>query len=100
MQRETKNSKLKNRLHNRLKLINLVKHNNLHSDDVLYLKRCLFNCDDTIISHHDIKCALRFNKIRKDIESVTIKHFMTAMAPDLSPVMSDGPKAVMHYFDY
>lgn len=100
MQRKTKNSKLKNRLHNRLKLINLVKHNNLHSDDVLYLKRCLFNCDDTIISHHDIKCALRFNKIRKDIESITIKHFMTAMAPDLAPVMTDGPKAVMHYFDY
>lgn len=100
MQRKTKNSKLKNRLHNRLKLINLVKHNNLHSDDVLYLKRCLFNCDDTIISHHDIKCALRFNKIRKDIESITIKHFMTAMAPNLAPIITAGPKAVMHYFDY
>ncbi len=95
-----KNSKLKNRLYNRLKLINLVKHNNLHSDDVLYLKKCLFNCDDTIITYHDIKCALRFNKIRKDIESITIKHYMTAMAPCLTSVMADGPKAVMHYFDY
>lgn len=95
-----KNSKLKNRLYNRLKLINLIQHNNLHSDDVLYLKKCLFNCDDTIITHHDIKCALRFNKIRKDIESITIKHYMTAMAPCLAPVMADGPKAVMHYFDY
>lgn len=100
MQRKTKNRKLMNRLHNRLKLINLVKQNNLHSDDVLYLKKCLFNCDDTIITHHDIKCALRFNKIRKDIESITIKHYMTAMAPCLAPVMADGPKAVMHYFDY
>ena len=95
-----KNSKLKNRLHNRLKLINLAKHKNLHSDDVLYLKKCVFNCDDTIITYHDIKCALRFNKIRKDIESITIKHYMTAMAPSLTPVMTDGPKAVMHYFDY
>ena len=95
-----KNSKLKNRLHNRLKLINLAKHTNLHSDDVLYLKKCVFNCDDTIITYHDIKCALRFNKIRKDIESITIKHYMTAMAPCLVPVMADGPKAVMHYFDY
>jgi hypothetical protein len=95
-----KNSKLKNRLHNRLKLINLAKHKNLDSDDVLYLKKCVFNCDDTIITYHDIKCALRFNKIRKDIESITIKHYMTAMAPCLAPVMADGPKAVMHYFDY
>lgn len=94
-----KNSKLKNRLHNRLKLINLVKYNNLHSDDVLYLKKCVFNCDDTIITYHDIKCALRFNKIRKDIESNTIKHLLIAMAPRLAPVMTDGPKAVMHYFD-
>ena len=100
MQRKIKNSRLKNRLYNRLKLINLVKHNNLHSDDVLYLKKCLFNCDDTIISHHDIKCALRFNKIRKNIESTMINCYMTAMAPNLTPVMTDGPKAVMHYFNY
>ena len=97
---QRKNSKLKNRLYNRLKLINLVKHNNLHSDDVLYLKECLFNCDDTIITYHDIKCALRFNKIRKDIESNTIKCILAAMTPRLAPVMTDGPKAVMHYFDY
>ena len=63
-----KNSKLKNRLYNRLKLINLAKHKNLHLDDVLYLKKCVFNCDDTIITYHDIRCALRFNKIRKDIK--------------------------------
>lgn len=100
MQRKIKNSRLKNRLHNRLKLINLVKHNNLHSDDVVYLKKCLFNCDDTIITYHDIKCALRFNKIRKNIESTMINCYMTAMAPNLAPVMTDGPKAVMHYFDY
>ena len=36
----------------------------------------------------------------KDIDSITIKHYMTAMAPCLVPVMADGPKAVMHYFDY
>lgn len=96
---QRKNSKLKNRLYNRLKLINLIKHNNLHLDDVLYLKKCVFNSDDTIITYRDIRCALRVNKIRKDIESITIKLIKTAYAPSLAPVTTDGPKAVMHYFD-
>lgn len=42
----------------------------------------------------------RNNKIRKDIESITIKHYMTEMAPNLASVTTHGPKAVMHYFDY